>query len=37
MQLILGYWNIRGGAETIRFLLKYLKIKYENKTYLDPH
>ncbi|CAG7838274.1 unnamed protein product [Allacma fusca] len=30
---ILGYWNIRGYAQATRFLLKYLKVDYEEKLY----
>jgi glutathione S-transferase len=32
---ILGYWHIRGLAEAIRYLLDYLNIDFENKTYLQ--
>lgn len=29
----LGYWNIRGWGECIRFLLWHLDIKFEDKMY----
>ncbi|VDL58054.1 unnamed protein product [Hymenolepis diminuta] len=29
----LGYWNIRGLAEQIRLLLRYLKVEYQEKLY----
>ena len=32
---ILGYWHIRGLAESIRYLLEYLNVDYEDKTYLQ--
>jgi glutathione S-transferase len=31
----LGYWHIRGLAESIRYLLDYLGVDFENKTYLQ--
>ena len=30
---VLGYWKIRGMAQPIRFLLAYLEVPYEEKTY----
>ncbi|CAG7629898.1 unnamed protein product [Allacma fusca] len=30
---VLGYWNIRGYTQATRFLLKYLKVDYEEKLY----
>jgi len=35
MQPILGYWNIRGLAQPIRFLLHYASVKFEDKLYVD--
>ena len=32
-QLILGYWKIRGLAESIRLLLHYLEIEYKEDLY----
>ena len=32
-QLILGYWKIRGLAESIRLLLHYLEIDYKEDLY----
>ena len=32
-KLILGYWNIPGKGHTLRYLLEYLGILYENKLY----
>ena len=32
---ILGYWHIRGLAEGIRYLLDYLNVDFENKTYIQ--
>ncbi|KAL4478035.1 hypothetical protein ABPG72_013474 [Tetrahymena utriculariae] len=32
-KLILGYWPFRGIAQTIRYLLEYLEIPYEQKSY----
>ena len=29
----LGYWNIRGLAQPIRFMLVYLDIDFEDRTY----
>jgi glutathione S-transferase len=34
--MILGYWNIRGLAQPIRFLLEYLRLPYEDKRYTNP-
>ena len=31
--LVLGYWNIRGLAESIRLLLHYLEIDFKDETY----
>ncbi|VDO12380.1 unnamed protein product [Rodentolepis nana] len=33
MAPILGYWDIRGLAEQIRLLLRYLKVEYQEKLY----
>ncbi|XP_006899383.1 PREDICTED: glutathione S-transferase Mu 1-like isoform X1 [Elephantulus edwardii] len=33
MVMILGYWNLRGLAHTIRLLLEYTDSKYEEKKY----
>ena len=30
---ILGYWDIRGLAQGIRFQLKYIGVDFENKVY----
>ena len=30
---VLGYWKIRGLAQSIRYLLVYLEVDYENKFY----
>ena len=30
---VLGYWNIRGLAQPIRFMLAFLAIDYEDRTY----
>jgi len=39
-QPVLGYWNIRGLGQPIRFLLAYLNVDYEHRVYeygpLDP-
>ncbi|TNV75811.1 hypothetical protein FGO68_gene7312 [Halteria grandinella] len=32
-KLIIGYWDIRGLAQPIRYLLEYLKVDYEDKKY----
>ena len=30
---VLGYWDIRGLAQPVRFLLAHLGVEYEEKTY----
>jgi hypothetical protein len=30
---IIGYWNIRGMMQPIRYALEYMHVKYEDKTY----
>nr|BAP16535.1 glutathione S-transferase [Paramecium caudatum] len=32
-KLTLGYWNIRGRAQPVRYLLEYLEVPYEEKRY----
>uniref|UniRef100_A0A8C5P8S0 glutathione transferase n=1 Tax=Leptobrachium leishanense TaxID=445787 RepID=A0A8C5P8S0_9ANUR len=34
MMMILGYWDIRGLAHAIRFLMEYTKTPYEEKVYV---
>lgn len=36
-KLVLGYWGIRGRAQSIRFALEYLGVAYEDKVYTDPN
>ena len=31
--LVLGYWDIRGLCQPIRYTLEYLGVPYEDKTY----
>ena len=32
---IVGYWDIRGLAQSIRHMLKYLKVDFEDRRYVD--
>ncbi|KAL4489785.1 hypothetical protein ABPG72_022425 [Tetrahymena utriculariae] len=31
--IVLGYWNLRGYAQSIRLLLEYLQVEYKDKIY----
>ena len=32
-KLVIGYWEIRGLAQPIRYLLEFLQVEYEDKRY----
>ncbi|RWS18393.1 glutathione transferase mu class-like protein, partial [Leptotrombidium deliense] len=32
-KIILGYWNVRGLCDSIRFLLHYAEVEFEDKWY----
>ncbi len=34
-QIVLGYWNIRGLAHPIRFLLEYFSVNYREEIYQE--
>ncbi len=36
MSLVLGYWDIRGAAQPIRYFLEYTGLSYEEKRYSNP-
>ncbi|CAK8679018.1 unnamed protein product [Clavelina lepadiformis] len=36
-KLILGYWDIRGLAQPIRYMLGYLGVEYEDKRYVEKN
>ncbi len=35
--MILGYWNIRGRGQPIRFFLEYLEVPYSEKRYTNAN
>ena len=35
--LNLGYWNIRGLAQQLRYILEYTEAKYEEKRYSETN